>query len=140
MNNNLSLQLFNRLTAYIHNNTKWEFKIIDSHIYVRNTQLRGLKEIKRFYTYPIEINNNVNLENELNYFLIGGILCTIKNDEIQHHHMYSLIETLHNYNNIYYKDLPCQDLIDLLVPIFNNYNRNNFTLEELAIHLDLMGI
>jgi hypothetical protein len=138
MNNNLSLQLFNRLTTYIHNNTEWEFKIIDSHIYVQNTS-KCIK-FKRFYLYPIEINNNVNLENELNYFLIGGILCTIKNNEIQHHHMRSLIETLHNYNNIHYIDLQCQDLIDLLVPIFNNYNRNNSTLEELAIYLDLMGI
>ena len=107
--------------------------------------MRAFKEIKRCYTYPIEINN-VNLEDELNYFLIGGILCTKKNDEIQHHHMYSLIEILHNietlnnYNNIYYKDLQFQYLINLLTPIFNNYNKNNSTLEKLAIRLDLMGI
>jgi hypothetical protein len=39
-----------------------------------------------------------------------------------------------------YTNKTCQDLIDLLVPIFNNYNKNNLTLEELAIYLDLMGI
>jgi hypothetical protein len=94
---------------------------------------------KQFYTYPIEINN-VNLEDELNYFLIGGILCTIKNDIIQHHQMFSLIDLLYNYENIDYPNKSCQDLIDLLIPIFNNYNRNNSTLEELAMYLDLMGI
>lgn len=139
MNNNLSLQLFNRLTSYIHNNTEWEFKIIDSHIYVQNTS-KCIK-FKQFYVYPIEINNNVNLENELNYFLIGGILCTINNDKIiQHHQMLSLIDLLYCYKDINYTNKTCQDLIDLLVPIFNNYNRNNLTLEELAIHLDLIGI
>lgn len=140
MNNNLALQLFNKLTSYIHNNTTWEFKIIDSHICVRNKQLRDLKEFRRYYTYSsIEISNNVNLEDELNYFLIGGILCKIKNNEIRQQHVNSLIETLHNYNNIHL-DLPGKDLIDLLKPIVNNYNKNNSTLEELAIHLDLMGI
>ena len=60
--------------------------------------------------------------------------------------MYSLIEILHNietlnnYNNIYYKDLQFQYLINLLTPIFNNYNKNNSTLEKLAIRLDLMWI